>query len=384
MASVEFKAPRGSILFTKDGFQYEFRDDLGEAHHGISLLVARRRTEEGQIKGRVLLKAIGVSSDQGMTRVKRARAKLEEQVRLASFLEHPGIFRVEGMQKAEGSWYVITEHPSGHSLCDLLTIVSECRRWFSPLFVLHVGARVAEALAHAHEAKDANGNPLNIVHRAIDLDHVFVDWKGNVRVSDFGLALSSLPGRVSSTVHRPQGDTYYASPEMLLSGRVDARSDLFNLGVVMLELATGRNLLDAPDDVTEEVKASLSKRKLVRVRRAIRRARLAGCDVRTEAAIWRAATYTQADLEALTAKLPEPLRLPLRKLLQPSPADRYPSARALASELNGWLGKGVVFGQEEAAAELEKAVTDAGQALVELGLRSRRPSSVRLDDITTR
>ncbi|CAM4375251.1 hypothetical protein COEX109129_21370 [Corallococcus exiguus] len=69
---------------------------------------------------------------------------------------------------------------------------SECRRWFSPLFVLHVGARVAEALAHAHEAKDANGNSLNIVHRAIDLDHVFVDWKGKVRVSDFGLALSSL------------------------------------------------------------------------------------------------------------------------------------------------------------------------------------------------
>ncbi|RKH37703.1 protein kinase [Corallococcus sp. AB050B] len=384
MTAIEFKAPRGAILFAKDGFQYEFRDDLGEAHHGISLLVARRRTDEGQIKGRVLLKAIGVASDQAMTRVKRARAKLEEQVRLASFLEHPGIFRVEGMQKAEGYWYVITEYPSGHNLCDLLTIISECRRWFSPLFVLHVGARLAEALAHAHEAKDANGNPLNIVHRAIDLDHVFVDWKGHVRVSDFGLALSSLPGRVSSTVHRPQGDTYYASPEMLLSGRVDARSDLFNLGVVMLELATGKNLLDAPDDVTAEVKASLSKRKLVRVRRAIRRARLAGCDVRTEAAIWRAATYTQADLEALTAKLPEPLRLPLRKLLQPSPADRYPSARALAAELNGWLGKGVVFGQEEAAAELEKAVTDAGQALVELGLRNHRPASVTLNDITTR
>ncbi|NPD22759.1 hypothetical protein [Corallococcus exiguus] len=66
-------------------------------------MVARRRTEDGQIKGRVLLKTIGVSSEQGMTRVKRARAKLEEQVRLASFLDHPGIFRVEGMQKAEGN-----------------------------------------------------------------------------------------------------------------------------------------------------------------------------------------------------------------------------------------------------------------------------------------
>ncbi|RKH37971.1 protein kinase family protein [Corallococcus sp. AB050B] len=304
MKAVEFKVPRGAILFVKDGFQYEFRDDLGETHHGLSLFLARRRTLEGHIRGKVLLKAVGRPTVEEGARVKRARAKLEEQVRLATYLNHPGILRVHGLHKAGGCWYVITEHPSGNSLNDLISVAGECKRRLSPLFVLYVGAQVAAALEHAHEAKDEQGSPLNIVHRALDVERIFVDWQGSAQISDFGLALSDLPGRVSSTVRRPLGEAFYSSPEMLLTGRVDARSDLFTLGNIMLELATWKNVLDAPDDLTEGVKDSLSRRNRARVRRAIRRARLAGSSPLVEDAIWRAATYTQADLDALTEDPP--------------------------------------------------------------------------------
>jgi len=238
MPAIEFKLPRGAILFNDGTHAFEFREDLGEAHHGLKLFLARRRTLEGNHpRGKVLLKAVGLPSGREARSVYRARAKLEEQVRLAAHLEHPGILRVHGLHKAESAWYVITEHPVGHNLDDLLAIVSECDRWFSPFFTLYVGEQVASALEHAHGAKDSDGNPLGIVHRAIDLGHVFMDWKGKVQVSDFGLALSRLPGRVASTVRRPQGATFFASPEMLLGGRVDARSDLFALGLVMLVLA---------------------------------------------------------------------------------------------------------------------------------------------------
>jgi serine/threonine protein kinase len=366
MSAIEFRLPKGAILFSTGGFAYEFRENLGEAHHGLSLFLARRRTPEGHPRGKVLLKAIGLPSCTEGRSVYRARAKLEEQVRLATHLEHPGILRVHGLHKAESAWYVITDHPSGHSLEDLLAIVSECGRWFSPFFALYVGAEVAGALAHAHSAKDERGNPLGIVHRAIDLGHVFMDWKGKVQVSDFGLALSRLPGRISSTVRRPQGDTYFASPEMLLGSSVDARSDLFTLGLVMLELSTGKNLLDAPDGVPEAAKAALGPKRLARVKRAIKRARLAGCPPSMEEVIWRAATYTQEDVDAVTAKLPESLRLPLRKLLQRSPAARFQSAGALVAELNGWLGGH--FGMSKAAEELAGVAKDAGEVMVELGL----------------
>ena len=383
MQAIEFKVPRGAILFVKDGFQYEFRDDLGEAHHGLSLLLARRRTLDGHIRGKVLLKAVGRPTVEEGARVKRSRAKLEEQVRLAAYLDHPGILRVHGMHKADGCWYVITDHPSGNSVNDLITVAGECRRHLSPLFVLYVGAQVAAALEHAHEARDEQGRPLNIVHRALDAAHIFVDWEGSAKVSDFGLALSDLPGRVSSTVRRPQGDAFYSSPEMLMTGRVDARSDLFALGNVLLELATGKNLLDFPDAVTEEVKGSLSVRQRVRVRRAIRRARLAGSPPVVQDAIWRAATYTQADLDALLEPLPQVLRVILNRLLQRSPAARYQSAHELVADLHRWQGEGNLFGPKEAEAELKDLMQQAGEVLAELDIRPSRNATTPQDQIST-
>lgn len=385
MSAMFFNMSPGEVIFERDGFKYEFQEYLGEGPNGICLMVARRRTVVGNHpRGKVLLKALVVGNEQETARVKRARAKLQEQVRLASYLDHPGILRVEGLQKTPGVWYVITAHPAGHNLCDLLTIVSECRRWFPPLFAMHVGARSADALAHAHEAKDDQGNPLNIVHRAVDIEHISVDWMGTVHVSDFGLSLSSLPGRVASSVRRPHGDTYYAAPETLLTGQADARSDLFTLGVVMLELATGKNLLDAPDDLSEDVKASVSKRMLRKVRHAIRRARLAGRDdYRTEDVIWRAATYTQADVESLTAKLPEALRLPLRKLLQRSRTDRYQSAQELAADLDRGLKDGAGYGRVEAAQEIADIAKEASEAMIELGLRSPRRFARTLSEAST-
>ncbi|WP_163785984.1 serine/threonine protein kinase [Myxococcus vastator] len=383
MSDSEFRLPRGAILFTREGSQYEFREDLGEVHHGLRLLLARRRTAEGNIRGKVLLKAVGVPKLMELPHIKRARAKLEEQVRLATYLDHPGILRVHGLHKAEGGWYVITEHPSGHSINTLLTLSAGCGRRFSPLFTLHVGARVAEALEHAHEAKDEQGRTLNIVHRALDVEHIFIDWNGDVQVSDFGLALSDLPGRVSSTVRQPQGDAFYSSPEMLLTGRVDARSDLFALGNVLLELATGKNILDAPDALTEEVKDSLSVRQRVRVRRAVRRARLAGSPIGVEDAIWRAATYSQADLEALTEPLPQGLRLALRKLLQPRPEARHQTARDLATDLRRWLGEGDAYDRKEAVVELHEMAKRARDVMVELGMRRPRGLQASQDELST-
>jgi serine/threonine protein kinase len=377
MSAIEFRLPKGAILFSDEqGGTYEFRADLGEAHHGLSLFLARRRTPEGHPRGKVLLKAVGIprgGAREGLRFVK-ARAKLEEQVRLATHLQHPGILRVHGLHKTESAWYVVTDHPAGQDLADLMALASELDRWFSPFFTLYVGAAVARALEHAHTARDEKGNPLGIVHRAIDLSHLFVDWEGRVQVSDFGLALSTLPGRVVSTVRRPQGDIYFASPEMLLGGKVDARSDLFALGLIMLEMSTGRNLLDAPDGVSPKVRGTVSKKQLARVKRAIKRARLAGCDPMVEQTIWRAATYTPEDVEAATAGLPDMLRVPLRKLLQRSPNARYQTAAELETDLRRWLGD--TFSTKEAAAELKELKREAGEVMVDLGLK-------RSDDTAT-
>ncbi|WP_225413101.1 serine/threonine protein kinase [Stigmatella hybrida] len=381
MSATGFGIPRGAILFEADGVQYEFLEDLGEVQSEVRLFVGRRRIA-GRPKNKVLIKAVGLSGAPQMSRVMRARAKLDGQVRLAKYLDHPGIHRVHGLKKVEGTWYVIAEFPSGNSLSTLLNLVSECRHWYTPLFAMYIGARVADVLAYAHAAKDEQGRPLNIVHRAIDADHVFLDWDGAVRISDFGLALSTLPGRVPSTVRRLYGDGFYASPEVLLGKRAGAHMDLFSLGVLMLELATGKNLLYAPDEVTEEVKASLSPPQLRRVKRAIERAQLSGCSPLLEDAIWRVATYTEADVERLTASLSEGLRMTLRKLLHPVQGERYPTAAELVEDLRRWLG-GLTFSPADAIAELNSVMDEAAKHLAGKELETLPSSRRPLDALTT-
>ncbi|RJS14602.1 protein kinase [Corallococcus sp. H22C18031201] len=366
MPAIEFALPRGAILFSAEGFSYEFREDLGEAHHGQSLFLARRRTPEGHPRGKVLLKAIPEQSEDAGNRVLRARAKLLEEVRVAQRLDHPGIQKVFGLHKVDGYWYAILEHPAGASINELLTLASECGQWFSPSFALYVGMQVAEALAHAHSATDSDGTPLNLIHRAVNVDNIYVDWDGSVQLVDFGLSKSRIPGRIESSVRRPHGDCFYAAPEALLGGKVDARSDLFNLGAVMLELMSGKCLLYPEDPVSPEKIAALTVSRRRRVARAIRRATLAGFPPLVEDAIWRAVTYTETDVEAATRGLPQSARVLLGRLLSPQAAWRYSTAAELATVIKNWLGG--TFGKADAAEELKGFAEQASRTIEELGI----------------
>ncbi|QSQ10746.1 serine/threonine-protein kinase [Myxococcus landrumensis] len=348
--AIEFGLPKGAILFSADGYSYEFREHLGVAHHGASLFLARRRTPEGHPRGKVLLKAIPDQYGAAGNRVRRARRKLQEEVRIAERLDHPGILKVLGLHKIHGYWYAVLEHPSGTSLSELLTLVSEMGSWLSPELTLYIGSQLANALDHAHTATDEHGTPLNIVHRAVDPDRIFLDWDGAVQLSDFGAATSTVPGRLTSSGRRPHGDFFYASPEALLGGKVDARSDLFSVGLVLLELVSGRSLLYPDALVSPERVAALSERSRNRVTRSLKRASLAGMPPTVETAIWQSATFTQADVDVLTRGLPQSLRVLLGRLLSPAPTARYQSARELAGDISAWMGD--VYTKADAVAEL--------------------------------
>ncbi|SET92836.1 hypothetical protein SAMN05443639_105365 [Stigmatella erecta] len=149
----------------------------------------------------------------------------------------------------------------------------------------------------------------------------------------------------------------------------------------MLELASGKNLLSAPDELTAEVKASLSPKKLRRVQRAIERATLSSGSFVTGDAVWRAATYTEADVERVTASLPEGLRVTLRKLLHPEVEKRYQTAGELGVDLRRWLGE-LAYSPADAVAELTRTMNDATTVYAREGVEA--PLSVRLlNDITT-
>jgi serine/threonine protein kinase len=221
-------------------------------------------------------------------------------------------------------------------------------------FALHVGAEVASALHHAHTRTDEKGRPLGIIHRDVNPTRIYLKGDGSVRLTDFALARSLLPGRVATSVPRPQGDAYYGAPEALLGEPMDPRSDLFALGLVMLEIVTGRGLYDTLTVRASDLEEALTPDVRAKVVAAHNIATLAELPEQVDDYILRAATYTAQEVEELTEDVFPPLRSILRTLLQRRPEDRYPSAAALEDDLRkGLAALGAPYGAPEAIAELQ-------------------------------
>jgi serine/threonine protein kinase len=360
--------PPGTALFKHGPATYEMQEDLGPGHHGERVLVATKRVK-GEARGKVILKVLPLPAVTSGFRL--ARQRLEEEVKLATYLQHPSIAPVYGLHKTEGALYVMTECVSGCSLNTLVEVAMTSGRYFSESFMLYVGTRIAGALAHAHACRSETGEPLNIVHRAIDPVRIRLTLDGEVKLMDFGLAYARLPGQPT---RRPEarGEVYWASPEALLGQPEDARSDLFTLGMVLVEFATGKHLLSASDMLTADLWELVPEAERQGLNHAIAQAQDEWGGVNPEDTILRAATFTSADVDAVTQGLSEPTRAVLRRLLRRDPAARYPSALALQEDLSTVLRERGGYGATHAAAEMQAALKRAGKALAaeEDGARS--------------
>ncbi|MEO0324709.1 MAG: serine/threonine-protein kinase, partial [Myxococcota bacterium] len=104
-------------------------------------------------------------------------------------------------------------------------------------------ADVANALTHAHGARDEAGQPLGIVHRDVTPDNLMVGFDGTVKLLDFGIAKSSAQLRKTQQ-GQLKGKLAYMSPEQYRGERLDGRSDLFSLGLCLYEALTGTALYD--------------------------------------------------------------------------------------------------------------------------------------------
>lgn len=165
-------------------------------------------------------------------------ARFLDESRVSDLLEHPNIAKVIDAGDVDGTPFFALDFVEGQTLAHITRRLRERGESFPLPLLLHLGVRVCDALSYAHHLTGSGGRPLHLVHRDICPDSLLVTYSGLVSLIDFGMAYSTLK-EVQTMPGRIAGDLTYKSPEHARRKPVDARSDIFSLGVVLWELASG-------------------------------------------------------------------------------------------------------------------------------------------------
>ena len=163
-----------------------------------------------------------------------------QEAKLASRLHHANIVHVFGFEQVEGCYAIAMELVRGRSLRAVLDRCREAGVRFGLPRAVHVAAEVARALAYAHRPRE-RGGVAGIVHRDVSPQNVLVSFEGEVKLADFGIA-RAIDAAGLTNPGTLKGKVAYMAPEQARGQPVDARADVFALGVVLWELCTGGRL----------------------------------------------------------------------------------------------------------------------------------------------
>ncbi|MDC0711930.1 serine/threonine protein kinase [Stigmatella sp. ncwal1] len=167
-----------------------------------------------------------------------------DEAKVTAAFNHPHIAQVFDLDVAEGELFLALEFVPGATLVE---VAKACRLAHQaiPMGLSLASARdTALALHYAHTFTDPLGRPSPVVHRDVAEKNIMVTYEGVTKLLDFGIA-KSLARRGRTQVGMVKGTSGYMSPEQLLGEPLDARSDLFSLGVVLHECLTGLRLFHA-------------------------------------------------------------------------------------------------------------------------------------------
>jgi serine/threonine protein kinase len=239
-----------------------------------------------------------------------------DEARLSAQLSHSNCVQVFDIGVGDNAYFIVMEFVDGANLKAVVEHLKKTGRDFPVEAAVYIGLELCKGLSYAHELTNADGEPLHIVHRDMSPPNVLLTKHGEIKIVDFGLAKAnsqlekSEPGII-------KGKFSYLSPEAAMGQEVDARTDVFAVGIILWELLANQRLFLGDTDFQTVKKVQAAQ---------------------------------VPSISSINKKVPIELERIINRALARDPAQRYTTARALGIDLSRFLFKfGVPVSQFEIA-----------------------------------
>lgn len=171
-----------------------------------------------------------------------------DEAKLAATLNYANIVQVHDLcVSADREYFIVMEYVHGKDLSDVIRAAQLAGKELPPDIATYIARESLKGLYYAHNKTDSTGASLSIIHRDVSPQNILISYMGEVKITDFGIA------KANSSVNKTavgilKGKYGYMSPEQARGERLDARSDLFNLGILLYEMLVGERCFAGASD----------------------------------------------------------------------------------------------------------------------------------------
>jgi serine/threonine protein kinase len=172
-----------------------------------------------------------------------------DEAQIAAQIHHPNVVEIMDLGEQEDVLYQVMEYVDGESMATILRAVSKKKERMPVEIAVRVVTDALRGLHAAHELKSVDGTLMGLVHRDISPQNIMLTYDGVVKLVDFGVAKAAGRTASETTAGQIKGKAPYMAPEQALGQRVDRRTDLFAMGIVLYQITTGKHPFRGENDI---------------------------------------------------------------------------------------------------------------------------------------